>query len=92
MLIKLNTRINNLRTVLFTHGAELTACNGPVPRDVVDKLVHAASEVVDVTDASPLVLHVPTAGDMDALTDLQRWLTTVNRALDAARDRDGADQ
>ena len=47
MLTKLNTAIDALHSTLLTHSTELYACNGPVPRAVVDELVAAAEAVVD---------------------------------------------
>ena len=47
MLTKLNTAIDDLYGILLTHSTELHACNGPVPRAVVDELVAAAEAVVD---------------------------------------------
>ena len=47
MLTKLNTAIDTLCSALLLHSIELYACNGPVPRAVVDELVAAAEAVVD---------------------------------------------
>ncbi|WP_040281669.1 hypothetical protein [Tessaracoccus massiliensis] len=47
MLTRLNTAIDALYSTLLTHSTELHACNGPVPRAVVDELVAAAEAVVD---------------------------------------------
>ena len=47
MLTRLNTAIDTLNGTLLLHSTELYACNGPVPRAVVDELVAAAEAVVD---------------------------------------------
>ena len=81
MLTRLNTAIDNLNGTLLTHSTELYACNGPVPRAVVDELVAAAEAVVDAARGDVLTrADEPTL----PLEHVAHGVTLTQAAVDAA--------
>ena len=81
MLTKLNTAIDNLHGILLTQSTELYACNGPVPRAVVDELVAAAEAVVDAARGDVLTrADEPTL----PLEHVVHGVTLTQAAVDAA--------
>ena len=81
MLTKLNTAIDTLYSTLLLHSTELHACNGPVPRAVVDELVAAAEAVVDAARGDVLArADEPTL----PLEHVAHGVTLTQAAVDAA--------
>ena len=81
MLTRLNTAIDNLYGTMLTHSTELHACNGPVPRAVVDELVAAAEAVVDAARGDALArADEPTL----PLEHVAHGVTLTQDAVDAA--------
>ena len=81
MLTRLNTAIDALYSAMLTHSTELYACNGPVPRAVVDELVAAAEAVVDAARGDVLArADEPTL----PLEHVAHGVTLTQDAVDAA--------
>ena len=81
MLTRLNTAIDTLNGTLLLHSTELYACNGPVPRAVVDELVAAAEAVVDAARGDVLArADEPTL----PLEHVAHGVTLTQDAVDAA--------